>query len=283
MSAAASEGTSGPVSVPYYSDDDDDHTDHSLGFETSQQRATRQHEAPYERQVKLAEELFGVKVGRPGKSRWYRPIVQLLVRPLGFLYGLRHPIYVEGLEHFPKDGPVVTLGNHWKFLDPFLTVCKVHFRPFTAINKLENFKKWYAFVIRGMGQIPLVRTGGTKAQRLCTLDLAGLVLDQGGIISVYPEAHRSPGIITKWHPMMVAELHKRCPHVPFISISIRYEQKGLRRPVYIKFGQAKIHSLAPGKEAAREITAYHRAEVVRMSGLPDRPDIDSSKALRKVG
>ena len=82
MSVAATEGTAQSQSVPFY---DDPETDLVLGFVTD-----------YELEVRRAEKLFDVKIGRPGKSRWYNLIVQLLIRPLGFLYSLRHPVRVEG-------------------------------------------------------------------------------------------------------------------------------------------------------------------------------------------
>lgn len=269
MSAAAAESTPGPVSVPYYDDEDDmdSWSDKRMGLSGL---------SDYDRMIGQAERELGVKIGKPGRARTYKLVVYGLVRPLALFYGLWHPVRVEGLEHLPKRGAYVMLSNHQYLIDPFLVVSKYSKRPVHAVNKLQNFKKWYAFIIRAMGQIPFIRKG-TTAQKDVAMNIAGQILQDGGIVALYPEGSRAPGIIAKWHAMVIFELRKRFPAVTVVSISMRYT-KGFRGPTIIKIGQPVVHNNPATIQDAREITNFHRSQIVAMSpSLRDEPQFDTLK------
>ncbi len=94
-------------------------------------------------------------------------------------------VAVEGLENFPEEGPVLVVANHFNFLDPVLLIRYLP-RQTEFIGGITNpyapgivtfFPKLYGF-------FP-VRRGAFNRDHLL---LAQSVLEQGGVLSGFPEA-----------------------------------------------------------------------------------------------
>lgn len=92
----------------------------------------------------------------------------------------------EGLERVPADGPLIVVGNHLSYVDPFAHayfVIRAGRRP-RFLAKQELFDaRFFGTVLRGAGQIPVVRGTGDRTP----LDEARRALDDGEVVVIYPE------------------------------------------------------------------------------------------------
>lgn len=98
---------------------------------------------------------------------------------------------VEGLEHVPADGPLIVIGNHDSNWDPVaIGIAGLPVRQIRALAKSTLWKtKPLAFVMNGMGQIPIQRGKGDAH----ALDTAIAELRAGACIGVFPEGTISRG------------------------------------------------------------------------------------------
>ncbi|PKQ31320.1 MAG: 1-acyl-sn-glycerol-3-phosphate acyltransferase [Actinobacteria bacterium HGW-Actinobacteria-2] len=123
----------------------------------------------------------------------FRPVVRFLFRGT-----------VEGAENIPQTGGALLASNHIAAGETFITPALIR-RPVTFPAKAELFKgnrglgsKILAWFMKSIKQVPLDRAGGR-------VSLEGLgpvlqVLDEGGLVGIYPEGTRSPdGRLYKGH------------------------------------------------------------------------------------
>lgn len=92
---------------------------------------------------------------------------------------------VEGLENFPRMGPVLLIGNHFSFLDP---VAVIRFSPrhveFIGGTVTPNAPKSVSWFSKLYGVLPVRRGTLTRDSLLGAQSL----LNQGGVLSIFPEA-----------------------------------------------------------------------------------------------
>src|SRR6201993_118954 len=133
------------------------------------------------------------------------PILRLIYR-----------VRIEGRENVPASGPVILASNHQSFIDSIFLPLVVR-RRVTFVAKAEYFESWKtAWFFRAVGMIPLKRGGGSASER--ALAAAREVLDNGGVLGIYPEGTRSPdGRLYKGHTG-AARLAKDC-HAPIIPVA----------------------------------------------------------------
>ncbi len=116
-------------------------------------------------------------------------------------------VRVEGREHLPKRGPVILAANHRSFLDSIFLPLVIG-RRVTFVAKAEYFDdKKTAWFFRGVGQIPIRRSGGSASA--CALDAATEVLEDGGVFGIYPEGTRTRDGYTHRGHTGVARLARR--------------------------------------------------------------------------
>ncbi|HIZ99651.1 MAG TPA: 1-acyl-sn-glycerol-3-phosphate acyltransferase [Candidatus Janibacter merdipullorum] len=112
------------------------------------------------------------------------PLLTLLFRPK-----------VEGAQHIPADGPAILASNHLSFSDSIFLPLVVE-RRVTFLAKADYFtgpgiKGWLtAAFFRGVGQLPIDRSGGKASEAALNAGLA--VLESGELLGLYPEGTRSP-------------------------------------------------------------------------------------------
>jgi len=112
------------------------------------------------------------------------PILRTLFRP-----------WVEGGEHIPTDGPAILASNHLSFSDSIFLPLVVP-RHITFLAKSEYFTgkglkgRFKAFFFKGLGQVPVDRSGGSASQ--AAIDTGRRILDEGSLLGIYPEGTRSP-------------------------------------------------------------------------------------------
>lgn len=113
---------------------------------------------------------------------------------LGPLLRVFYRPWVQGLENIP-DGPAILASNHLSFSDSFFLPLVVP-RRITFVAKAEYFTgkglkgRFSAGFFRGVGQIPMDRSGGSASDAALNAGLA--VLRKGGLFGIYPEGTRSP-------------------------------------------------------------------------------------------
>jgi len=113
---------------------------------------------------------------------------------LGPLLALFRP-WSEGTENVPREGPAILAWNHLSFSDHFFGPLPLP-RKVTFLAKSEYFTGRglkglisRAF-FRGVGQIPVDRTGGQASERALATGLR--VLAEGHLLGIYPEGTRTP-------------------------------------------------------------------------------------------
>ncbi|GAB4589027.1 lysophospholipid acyltransferase family protein [Nocardia sp. IFM 10818] len=206
------------------------------------------------------------------------PILRLLGRPR-----------IEGLQHVPKDGPVIIAANHLAVVDS-LYLCLVLPRRLTFIAKQEYFteggvrgriNRW---VMNATGQVPVDRSGGSAGSD--SLAAAIRILENGGMWGIHPEGTRSPdGRIYRGRTGVIrVAMHTGAPVVPVVlSGTDRVNPRNRRflRPakVRISFGRPRYFRPAD-QQAVRRATDDLMADIVRRSG---RPYVDCYAATFKTG
>src|SRR5674536_316769 len=112
------------------------------------------------------------------------PILRFLFRP-----------YVEGLENVPEAGGVILASNHVSFSDSVFLPLVVP-RRVTFLAKSDYFVgrgivgRLKVSFFRGIGQVPLDRSGGAASEAAVRTALR--ILADGNVLGIYPEGTRSP-------------------------------------------------------------------------------------------
>jgi len=201
-------------------------------------------------------------------------VLKVLLSPLFFVLWR---VKVEGREHVPKRGPVILAPNHVTFLDSMFLPLVVR-RRVTYVAKAEYFDSWKtAWFFRAVGQIPMRREGGSASER--ALAAARDVLQDGGVLGIYPEGTRSPdGRLYRGHTG-VARLALGC-QVPLIPVGMcgtaEIQRPGSNRPrpfkrVVVRFGEPMSlsrfgSSAASDPLALRALTDELMFEIRHLSG-----------------
>jgi 1-acyl-sn-glycerol-3-phosphate acyltransferase len=181
---------------------------------------------------------------------------------------------IRGLEHLPREGPVLLAGNHTGFLDGPIVMIMLP-RPSSFLVKSELYEGPFARVLAFARQIP-VRRGAPDRTAL----RAGLrVLGGGGVLGVFPEGTRGEGRMESiQHGIGFLALRAGCPVVPVVcSGTADALPKGralprFRAPVDVVFGPP-FHIEVHGDPRARSTVAA-AAEQVRERLLAHLDDVE---------
>jgi 1-acyl-sn-glycerol-3-phosphate acyltransferase len=128
--------------------------------------------------------LFGLPLVGDGDSRLYTFCRFLAVPLFGGLYGCR----CKGWENLPRSGPVVVACNHKSVADPVVAGMVCH-RPLRYMAKKELFVNPYLrWLITSLGAFPIDRGAGDREALVRALE----ILEQGGLLLMFPEGTRQP-------------------------------------------------------------------------------------------
>jgi 1-acyl-sn-glycerol-3-phosphate acyltransferase len=117
-----------------------------------------------------------------GVSGWLYGLVRGIVAPLFRVYFRMH---VAGAEHIPAEGAAVIAPNLKSFWDSFfIGVCTRRHLRFMA--KTELIEARYGRLLVRLGAFP-VRRGQADAD---ALETARVILEQGGLLALFPEGTR---------------------------------------------------------------------------------------------
>ncbi|MCC3772450.1 1-acyl-sn-glycerol-3-phosphate acyltransferase, partial [Streptomyces sp. UNOC14_S4] len=170
---------------------------------------------------------------------------------------------VEGMEHLPETGAAIIAGNHLSFSDHFMMPTMVK-RRISFLAKQEYFTgrglrgRLSAAFFRGVGAIPVDRSGKEAAQ--AAVDTGLEVLNQGGLLGIYPEGTRShDGRLYKGRVGVAAmALQSGAPVIPCAMIGTFEAQPTGRRlprlvPITIRFGEPLDFSRYAGMQDQRAV------------------------------
>lgn len=123
---------------------------------------------------------------RFARDRGVSPALYAVVRCLATLV-LRSwfRLRITGVEHVPSEGPAIVAANHKSFLDAFFLGLSTR-RHVRFMAKIELFRGPLRWLFTRLGAFP-VRRGESDAEALTT---ARAVLDQGGLLILFPEGTR---------------------------------------------------------------------------------------------
>ena len=218
------------------------------------------------------------------KSVILGPFLRLFFRP-----------WVEGLENLPAEGPVILASNHLSFSDSIFLPLVVP-RRVTFMAKSDYFTgkgvkgRLTAVFFRGIGQVPVDRSGGAASQ--AAIDTAMEILGEGSVLGIYPEGTRSPdGHLYRGKTgvaRMALEAGARVVPVAMIDTE-KIQPPGKILPkimrVGVKFGPALDFSRYEGMEGdrfvLRSITDEIMYELMTLSGQ-EYVDIYATKAKNEI-
>src|SRR5258705_12264666 len=114
-----------------------------------------------------------------------RPLFALVRAIVATLFRIWFRMHVSGAEHIPREGAAIVASNHKSFWDSFfIAVCTPRHVRFMA--KTELIEARYGRLLVRLGAFP-VRRGSADAD---ALETARLVLEQGGLLALFPEGDR---------------------------------------------------------------------------------------------
>jgi len=126
------------------------------------------------------------------KKKFYfadTPQRRALVALARSLFNLVMKMEVSGLEHFPREGPVILVANHVTDFDVFPIQFALP-RPIFLMGKAELFENpLMGFLLRNLSGFPVKR--GEKDQ--WAMRHAAKVLNHGQTLGMFPEGTRSKG------------------------------------------------------------------------------------------
>ncbi len=197
------------------------------------------------------------------------PILKLIFRP-----------WVDGEENFPRTGPAIFASNHLSFSDSFFlpVMCP---RRITFPAKMEYFTgrgikgRLTAWFFKGIGQIPIDRSGGAASEAAIESGLR--VLRRGELFGIYPEGTRSPdGRLYKGKTGIARmALEAGCPVIPVAMVNTdKAQPTGQKVPNIVRIGMRigkpldfrRYEGLENDRFVLRSITDEIMYELMLLSG-----------------
>lgn len=197
------------------------------------------------------------------------PILRLLFRP-----------WVEGLENVPEAGPAIFASNHLSFSDsiflPLMVPRRITFLAKSDYFTGRSFKgRLTAFFFRGVGQVPVDRSGGSASEAALRTGLR--ILGGGQLLGIYPEGTRSPDGRLYRGKTGVARmaLESGVPVIPVAMINTFEVQPSGKvmpkiQPVGVRIGApmdfSRYRGLAHDRFVLRSVTDEIMYELMLLSG-----------------
>ncbi len=199
---------------------------------------------------------------------------------------------VEGRDNVPRRGPVILAANHRSFLDSLFLPLAIGWRRMTFVAKAEYFeRRRTAWFFRGVGQIPIQRSGGAASD--AALSAATAVLHRGEAFGIYPEGTRTRDGFTHRGHTGVARLALAtgAPIIPVGLVGTDEAQPTdaklprLLQPVAIQFG-TPIHPDRYGDDAdgmaLRALTDEVMFDIVQLCGTYEYRDTYATKCAEDL-
>ena len=145
---------------------------------------------------------------------------------------------VTGGHHLPTEGPLILAANHTALLDGLVLAAASH-RPVHVLAKRELFVPPLDRLLRATAVIPIDYATTDRT----ALRTARCVLDDGGVVGIFPEMHRGSGDVRHVrHGAAYLQAHTRATVVPVAILGARPPGAGkdaiprLRSTIDVVFG-----------------------------------------------
>ena len=149
------------------------------------------------------------------------------------LLSLLSRVEVEGREHVPSDGPVILAANHFTFVDaPVLLATSPRMVEFVGGADRVNSPGWTRMIPKLWGFIPAYRGAFTRSTLRGSLE----ILEQGGVMGIFPEGGNWAGLLRPARPGMA--FMAASSGAPIVPVSITGADTVLssgRAPVRVTF------------------------------------------------
>lgn len=156
------------------------------------------------------------------------------------LFRLWIKMHVSGWENIPADGPVIMMGNHINMLDPVVMISFYPDRDIVPLAKVETLNQpFMRYFVRHWGAIPVNRGEAD----LKALKLAFEYLEQGAVVMLYAEGHRSKtGLIQGQEGSAYLALKSNAVVVPVAiwgtdGFPLKWLRRIRRMDVHMSFGK----------------------------------------------
>lgn len=197
------------------------------------------------------------------------PVLKVLFRP-----------WTKGLDNLPVEGPAVLASNHLSFSDSIFMPLMVP-RPVVFLAKSDYFTgrglkgRLTAAFFKLTNQLPMDRSGGAASAG--SLQTGVEVLNDGGLLGIYPEGTRSPDGRLYRGKVGVAKLVLTA-NVPVIPVAMigtdKVQPIGRRIPTIrrlgVIFGEpmdfSRYQGMADDRFVQRSVTDEIMYELMRLSG-----------------
>ena len=170
------------------------------------------------------------------RRKFIRAVIHRLTRGI---FNVISQYHVEGVENFPETGPLIVVANHFSFLDPVSLVSVAPWPvEFVGGFRTPNAPKAVSWLRESWGYYPVFRgTGSTLAFRA-----TDAVLQQNGVMAVFPEGSSSAGILRPPRPgaaFMAARSKSNILPIGFSGLKDVFPQlaKGKRAKVTVSVGK----------------------------------------------
>jgi len=199
---------------------------------------------------------------------------------LGTLLRVAYQPWIRGSENLPATGGAILASNHLAVIDSFFLPLMMP-REIVFLGKSDYVEgrglrgRFIAWFMRGVGLIPVDRSGGKASEAALNAGLSRL--SEGGLFGIYPEGTRSPDGRLYRGKTGVARLalESGAPVVPVAMIGTNIAQPiGKRIPklkrIGVVMGEPMDFSRYRGMEndrfVLRSITDEIMYEIMRLSG-----------------
>lgn len=196
-----------------------------------------------------------------------------LTRTLKFVWQLRSPIKVEGIENIPQSGAYLLCSNHQSFLDPFILLTVVPLPILLKLFAVGTSEIFGSGLMRIVARILRVVVVDPDANLIPAMRAGSFGLRHGLGLILYPEGERSidgtPKTFKKGAAIL--SIHLQAPIVP-IAVDGVYESwpRGKRfqrmAPITMKIGKPlqPPPEAQASEEAYAKLTAELKEKVVKM-------------------
>ena len=148
-------------------------------------------------------------------------------------FNIWYKLDYHGLENIPSGGGYILMSNHRSMIDPIILAEKAHGQV-RYMGKMELFRNpILGWALRTIGTFPVDRGAGDTS----AIDNSRKVIEEGEILGIVPEGHRSK-TGEPLRPKSGVALLARLTEAPVLPCSVYWEGKlGFRRKIVIRYGE----------------------------------------------